>query len=252
MKTNIWAIYDELIDGIDPELEVRDFLIGSCWTKVSTEDSCGIALAVKDRARSFDREGAIIGAKLIDIARGAKSWNMAEASLGMAAINCYYNDPARLDALGLLPAEGSREKDAFIEFAGDVVGKNVCVVGHFPNIERQLADKCNLSVLERNQLRGDYPDSACEFILPEQDIVFITGMTFTNKTVVRLLDIIPASSRVSLVGPSVPASATLFKHNVDNLSCFSVRDEAALDEALRRGTRDIFHAGSMLSINRSE
>ena len=37
------------------------------------------------------------------------------------------------------------------------------------------------------QLWDDFLDSACEYILPEQDFVFITGMTLTNKTLPRLL-----------------------------------------------------------------
>lgn len=250
----MWEIYDELIEGIDEGLVVEDFLMGSCWTMVKTEAACGIALAIKDRARDREYTKPIEGARLKDIAACAKSWNFSEASLGMAAINCYYNDPARVRRLGLIPESGesSKDKDAFVEFAGEVTGKNVCVIGHFPNIERQLAGICNLSVLERSQNKGDYPDSACEYLLPEQDVVFITGMTFMNKTLPRLLQIAPPSTKIALVGPSVPASASLFSHNVDNLSCFTVQQPALLYRLLKEGTRFVFDAGMMISYDKPQ
>ena len=60
-------------------------------------------------------------------------------------------------------------------------------MGHFPLVEKQLGRKCSLSILEREPEGADFLDSACEYILPEQDFVFITGMTLTNKTLPRLL-----------------------------------------------------------------
>ena len=55
------------------------------------------------------------------------------------------------------------------------------------SIEELIAPLCRLSILERDPVLGDYPDSACEYILPEQDYVFITGMTLVNKTLPHLL-----------------------------------------------------------------
>jgi uncharacterized protein (DUF4213/DUF364 family) len=72
-------------------------------------------------------------------------------------------------------------------FLANKKGKKVAVVGHFSLVEKQLGCKCSLSILEREPEGTDFLDSACEYILPEQDFVFITGMTLTNKTLPRLL-----------------------------------------------------------------
>ncbi|MEG1662254.1 MAG: DUF364 domain-containing protein, partial [Clostridiales bacterium] len=145
-----------------------------------------------------------------------------------------------------------KKKDAFIAFQDEVAGKNVTVVGHFPHIEKQLKPICNLSVLERNPNRDDYPDSACEYILAEQDYVFITGMAFINKTLPRLLQIIGDHAKVSIVGPSIPLSPILFSYGVDDLSGFCVQEQDILDEAIRRGgPYTIFEAGRMVSIGKS-
>ena len=93
------------------------------------------------------------------------------AEKGMAAINCWYNAPEKLAAFC-----GGEGGDSFQTRAEQARGKRVTVVGRFPNLEEQLGPVCQLSVLERNPEQGDYPDSACEFILPEQEMVFITGM----------------------------------------------------------------------------
>ena len=127
---------------------------------------------------------------LRDAAALSKSWNFLEATLGVAALNAYYNSWDRVRALpGFEEAgeprddiESRTEKNAFYAFRDEIAGKRVAIIGHFPHIEELIAPLCRLSILERDPMPGDYPDSACEYILPEQDYVFITGMTLVNKT----------------------------------------------------------------------
>jgi uncharacterized protein (DUF4213/DUF364 family) len=183
-----------------------------------------------------------------------KSWNYIEASLGMAAINCYYNN---LNKLGLLtgtdagPVEKNSNHDAFQTLASVASGKNVAVIGRFPNLEVRLASNCRLSVLERNPEPGDYPDSACEYILPEQDMVFITGMTLTNKTLPRLLQLIRHDARVVLVGPSVPISPVLFEYGVTDLDGFCVTDAQQAAFQVKRGDKaGIFTCGRKVVIGK--
>jgi uncharacterized protein (DUF4213/DUF364 family) len=60
-------------------------------------------------------------------------------------------------------------------------GKRVAVIGHFRDLER-IAAVCHLSILERRPEPGDLPDTACEFVLPEQEVVIMTATTLINKT----------------------------------------------------------------------
>jgi uncharacterized protein (DUF4213/DUF364 family) len=246
----MWEIYDELIAGIDNELIIHDFNVGSAWSMVRAAGFTGLALTVKERCQSSFYTGNIIGDKLKDVAQCVKSWNFIEASLGMAAINCYYNDPLKVAAWngssGFDEGDGSHndKHDAFNALASAAEGKNVAVIGRFPHLEEQLAPICRLSILERNPEPGDYPDSACEYILAEQDMLFITGMTLTNKTLPRLLQLAKPSARVVMVGPSVPLSPLLYRYGVTDLDGFYVTDANKAEFLIKRGDKtDIFQCG---------
>ncbi|MDR0838857.1 MAG: DUF364 domain-containing protein [Oscillospiraceae bacterium] len=240
----MWEIYDRLIAEIPGDITIDDCISGSNWTMVSSGDMCGIAITVKAQSRAGAGLGTVSGARLADVAELSKSWNFTEASIGVAAINAYYNTPEKAARLECVTG------DAFVAFAEECAGKNVAVIGHFPNIEKQLAPICSLSVLERDPSRDDYPDSACEYILPSQDFVFITGMTFVNKTVTRLLQLC-AGAKVALVGPSVPLSPVLFEYGADYLCGFCVTDPALAADHVKAGARsEIFGSGAMVDIKK--
>ena len=248
----MWSIYDRLIDAMPEGLVVDDYISGSNWTMVTSGDGCGIALTVKSQARRDTGIEVIRGESLRRVAMLSKSWDFTKASFGMAAINAYYNTRQNAEAMGcdVSALMADREKkNAFTAFADECAGKNVTVIGHFPNIEKQLAPICKLSILERNPTHDDYPDSACEYILPHQDFVFITGMTFTNKTLPRLLQLCK-NAKVALVGPSVPLSAALFEYGVDYLCGYCVTDSLRASDCVKMGTRaELFSAGVMIDIS---
>ena len=248
MMTNKWQIYDELIEGIPQDIIVTDLLASTSWTMVENERGIGIGLTVRQRAGSQIAPVPITGAPLRDIAALVKSWYMIEASIGMAAINSWYNRPERTRAMGLVPEnEADRKKnDAVATLMEEMPGKKVCVIGHFPEIEKRIAGICDLSILEREPNKGDYPDSACEYILEDQDIVLITGMTLINKTLPRLLELIRTDATVCMLGPSVPLSDTLAKYGVNRLSGYTATDTALVKEAVKRGVKqEIFRYGYM-------
>ena len=96
---------------------------------------------------------------------------------------------------------------------------------------QQLGEE--LPSLPRGDARaeGDYPDSASESLLPECDYVFITGSSFVNKTIPRLLELSRNATTV-MIGPSTPASPILFDYGVDVITAFACDQGALLDEAL--------------------
>lgn len=253
----MWSLYDALISGIPSGLTVSAYNLGCRWTTVAAAGNVGIAHTTHGRGPDRLHDGPLTGMALRDAAALAKSWDFPEASLGVAAINAYYNTWDRARSLpGFKAADalrddigGRTEKNAFYAFRDEIEGKRVAIVGHFPHIEERIAPLCRLSILERTPSRGDYPDSACEYILPDQDYVFITGMTLVNKTLPRLLQIC-GGARVSLVGPTVPLAPVLFAHGVDNLSGFVCTEPERLDETVRRGcSMEIFTGGRMVSID---
>ena len=100
-------------------------------------------------------------------------------------------------------------------FKNSLAGKKVAVIGHFPGVE-PLRPICELSVLERICQTGDYPDPACEYLLPDQDFVFITATALENKTMPRLLELCQKPFTV-IWGPSTPLTKVLFEFGADAL-----------------------------------
>lgn len=262
----MWRMYDELIAGIPDDIIVDDCIHGTVWTWLSAGPYCGVALTVKMESMPRMAEASPVGRSLREVAEGAKSWNFLEASEGMAAINAWYNTVENMKKLG---ASGPGLDDGRKELAAADLQtrkkKNpfdhpeelkpdakVAVIGHFPHIEKKLADMCRLSILERDPSKGDLPDSACEYVLGEQDYVFITGMTFINKTLPRLLQICGETARVAIVGPSATLSPSVFAFGADELSGFCVTDPELARRLICDGKRDIFRSGIMVSLERTE
>lgn len=244
----MWELYDELISGISEDIIIRDYYLGHNWTMIRTDNGVGISMTVHDSSRPKEYTGEIIGEKLKTIAQCSKSWNFTEASIGVAAINAYYNTVDNVSKFGLISEDiGCKEKEAFLTYQEEVKGKKVAVIGHFPFLENKFQPICNLAILERSPIEGDYPDSACEYILKEQDYVFITGVTLINKTLPRLLEICK-DVKVVLVGPSVPIAYSIIEKGVYDISGFVAIDlDKCKDTIINERCRAIFKRGQMIS-----
>ena len=250
----MWTLYDELISGIPGELTVLRAHVGVEWTMiVNSAGGVGLAMTMTESGFPSQLPETLSGLPLRRAAELVKSWNFCDASFGAAAINSFYNTPEHASALCARftpedPRAQDKQEDAFIAYQPLVAGKRVAVIGHFPYLERRFAPICTHSILERAPRPGDYPDSACEFILPEQDFVFITGVTLTNKTLPRLLQL-SRNSHVVLVGPSTPLSEAMLNAGVNALCGFVAGSEEAVRAAvLREGDSNLFHAGTMVRI----
>ena len=249
----MWDIYNDLIDSIPDNLTVQDCMSGLHWTLVKSDLGTGMAMTVNGGQEIGDEYRQLVGMPLKELAGYVKSWNFPDASLGMAAINSALNTPHQVSVLAnqaFKITENSEENNAFSTFSPYIKDKKVAVIGHFPNIEH-LQEFCQLSILERMPQKGDYPDPACEYLLPEQEVVFITGAAFINKTMPRLLTL-AKDAQIILVGPSVPISTALFDHGVDVISSSVVLNEELVWRAVKQGGRTkIFKAGAqMISIKK--
>jgi uncharacterized protein (DUF4213/DUF364 family) len=141
------------------------------------------------------------------------------------------------------------DTEAFCAWRDRIAGKKVAVIGHFFQLVETLGDVCDLSILEKRPDSGDYPDSACEFLLPLQDFVFATGVTLTNKTLPRLLQL-AGKAGIILAGPSVPMAPLLFERGVRDLQGFVVTGPE-ICAAVIRGERPeltIFDAGRRVNV----
>jgi uncharacterized protein (DUF4213/DUF364 family) len=238
-----WALYDELLAGVPAEAKVHRCLVGQTWTVVES-DGIGLALTHTDDRSSRELQGPLAGRPLRELGGHVRSWNMSEACIGLAALNAHYNRRERVEALLGRRLPDSRSEPVFATMARELEGKRVAVIGHFPGLE-ELAARCTLSILERRPQPGDLPDVACEYVLPEQDYVFITGTTIVNKTLPRLLQL-SAGATVILVGPSVPFTPAWFEWGVDVIAGTVVTEPARLWTSVSEGCmRELWSAGAV-------
>lgn len=131
-------------------------------------------------------------------------------------------------------------------------GKKVVVVGHFPFVDRIKADVGSLWVLELNPKEGDYPASAAPELIPQADIVAITGMTLLNRTFEGLIKLCSRQTTRLVVGPSTPLSPLLFQRGVDILCGAVIDDPQQVKRMVAQGATmsQIHTAGGLRMVTR--
>lgn len=234
-----WKLYDQLIAPIPADVKVEEILSGSCQTMVKVAGAVGIAATnpLQSRERTIEMEKSWEDVSWKAAASLIKSWNFTEASIGAAAINAYYNRKAFLDEeIKAYPGVRWLEHgDAFAVSREDMEHSKVATIGHFHYADTYVKNAGQLYILEREPGNGDYPDSACEYILPDMDYVYITGFTLVNKTLPRLLEL-SKKATVILVGPSVPLAPVLFDFGVNELAGTILPNAQETERLVRFGT----------------
>ena len=91
------------------------------------------------------------------------------------------------------------------------------MIGHSNITAELLAPAAKLWIMDREEKPGAYPDSAAEFLLPDCDVVIITGSAAINKTLPRLLEL-SRRAQVILTGPSVSCCPALTELGIDRLN----------------------------------
>ncbi len=230
----MWKLYDSLIEPIPDDVKIEEYISGSHWTSLTVGGNTGAA-ATNPLQTIPGTEKNILDMSWKEAAGLIKSWNFSEASIGAAAVNAYYNQP---DRIRMLEKEGTirqlSKEDAFMAHSEDMKGKKVATIGHFWFAEEYLKEAESCVILERNPMDGDYPDSACEYILSDRDYVFITGFTLVNKTLPRLLEL-SRNAKVILVGPSAALAPQLFDFGVWELAGTLITDKKLTEEFVKKG-----------------
>lgn len=196
------------------------------------------------------------GRSLRELASLVKSWNLTEAAMGVAALNAYYNNVKMATENGLNLSSGlhseDRNADPFITHQTAARGRKVTVLGHFPYLEKLLGSVCDLKIISSHPNRGDYPDEAAEYLLPESDFVFIGVPYFLNKSLPHMLEL-AENAFVGLVGPATVMSPVLFDYGVDELDGFIPKDpEIARRVLLEQENRKIYASGEKVSLRKTD
>jgi uncharacterized protein (DUF4213/DUF364 family) len=155
----------------------------------------------------------------------AYSESILEAAIGMAALNSFVEIDDSL-CLELNAADLIVEKGR---------GKRVAVVGHFPFVPRVRKEAKELWVIEKNPREGDVATIHADSLIPNADVVAITGTALTNHTLERLIGLCAPHAYVVLVGDTVPLTPVLFEHGVRALSGTRVVDAGLVLRCVSQG-----------------
>jgi uncharacterized protein (DUF4213/DUF364 family) len=222
----------KILDDLLSSLKWSDFSVKSVntcvfWTTVITKH-CGLSSTFREEGPSHDRGvkdvGNLTRKTALELARYAKSKSLLEASIGMATIN------------SLIDIDESKciEKNAFEILLEKGERKNVAVVGHFPWIPKLRGKIKNLWVLEQRVREGDFPAKEADRILPNCDVVGITGTSFINHTLEGLLNLCK-DAYVLLIGPTSPLSSILFDYGIDAICGTKVVDAKKVIRSISEG-----------------
>ena len=222
----------EILEDIILSLKGNDFPIKSVhtcvfWTAVITKH-CGLSSTFRDEGPSHDRGvkdvGNLTRKTALELAEYARSNSLLEASIGMATIN------------SLIDIDESKctEKNAFEILVEKGEGRNVAVVGHFPWIPKLRGKVKNLWVIEQRVREGDLPAKEADRILPECDVVGITGTSFINHTLEGLLSLCK-KAYIVMIGPTSPLSPILFDHGIDAICGSKVIDVEKVIRSISEG-----------------
>ena len=206
MKHDFFALYDALVDGVKSPDPIEYARLGERWALIETASASGMAMFTEGRsiAPLFP---SMEGLPLREAAEAVKSWNLEEASLGLAAANAFYNTPERVEALGALTSMESYSTEGI-----DLRGMTVGIIGHMRGPKGLHEQASAVYTLERAPQEGDYPDSACDLLLPRCEIVILTG-------------------------PSVPLCPALLDCGIDRIAGMAIADRAALRARVESGQR---------------
>jgi uncharacterized protein (DUF4213/DUF364 family) len=246
----VWKLYDDLIASVPEDSVVSGCLAGLSWFLVRSA-GVGVSMRPREGDEIVPMAGKLAGRKTRELAQLIKSWKPYEAALGLAAINSVLNAPDAAHRNCGDRLDTCCNRDVFTVLLDELRGKRVAVVGHFYNMER-VAEVCDLSILERMPESGDWPDPACEYILPEQDFVIMTATTLINKTMPRLLEL-SKGARIVVCGPSTPLSPIFFEHGVEMLGGLIVEEPDLVWTTVAEGGRhELFRSGSrMVMVSRT-
>lgn len=211
---------------------VRQVLVGAFWTAVVLETDpprCGLASTLRAESHEdgppVQRPGHLRDHSGRELAEWLRSPRILEASIGMAALNALLDvDEASCTVLNA--------EEVIVQRGA---GKRVAVVGHFPFVPRvrQAAEEC--WVLELRPRPGDLPAIDAQEVLPQADVVALTGTSLLNQTFDDLIALCRSGAFVVLLGASAPLSPVLLERGVDAVSGTRVVDVPAVLQAVGEG-----------------
>jgi uncharacterized protein (DUF4213/DUF364 family) len=246
------AMFDAIFGSELDEITIERVVVGLFFTGVKLSNgtagtsatpikSIPEAVCCPSSALAMPFPGKLRGRQAADLAREALSGHGIRRAVGIATVNaladCCWRRRPHPDI------EVCHGIDAFD--ATDIRhGDNVVVVGAFVPFLKELKRRGQgFLVLEQDPatLKADElpffrPAEQAAEILPDADVVLITGSTLVNNTLESLLALARPEARVTVVGPTVGMLPDAFlARGADVLGCVRITEPDAFLDLLAEG-----------------
>ena len=227
-------IIDRLLAGPSLDGPVTDIRVGTHWTAVVVETAHGPRAGLASTQIVHDLEhgrpavrdaGKLIGQPGRELAGWLRADSLTERSIGFAALN----------ALLEVDLATCVERNAEDLILARGRGRRVAIIGHFPFVPRVRAAAGTCWVLELNPGPTDLPADRAPELLPQADVVAITGMALVNGTFEGLAALCRPDAYVLVLGATTPLTPLLFDYGVDAISGTIVTDIPAALTAVSQG-----------------
>jgi uncharacterized protein (DUF4213/DUF364 family) len=230
------GVVERILAGLTPNGTVAEVRVGALWTAVAVETAQGMRAGLASTQIAHDLvhgqpavrdAGRLIGRPALDLAHmvAEAGSTPTERSIGLAALNALLE----VDE-GCLVEQNAEQ--LIVERGA---GLHVAIVGHFPFVPRVRAAAEACWVLELSPGEDDLPADQAPAVLPQADLVAITGMTLVNGTFEPLVGLCRPEAYVLVLGATTPLSRILFDYGVDAISGTLVVDIPAVLAAVSQG-----------------
>jgi uncharacterized protein (DUF4213/DUF364 family) len=223
---------EALLESQQLDAPVREAVVGAFWTAVVLDFNpprCGLASTLRPATHPgsppVPHAGRLLEHSGQQLAAWLRSSSALEASIGMAAFN----------ALLQVDEATCSEVNAEQVILERGTGRRVAIVGHFPFHERVRRAARESWVLELHQHPGDLPAERAAEILPQADVIALTGTSLINHTFDGLIRLCRPDAFVILLGGSAPLTPVLFERRVDAVAGTRVVDVSAAVRSVGQG-----------------
>jgi len=217
------GLTEDILSGIE-DRPVEDVRVGIKYTCARVGGRIGVAhtLYTPGHCKTLAGAGELEGTKVACLALSDDS---VEACIGTAAINAQIPPT--------LGAGGGNIFKSILEMAPEF--RRIGVVGEFPFVKK--LDPERTFAFEEREVPGYLPMEREGEMIPECDLVIITGCAFSNHTLENLLRISNGYNMV--IGPTTPLSPVLFDYGAHLLAGVRTSDVRVMDIIGQGGgTRD--------------
>ena len=225
-----------LAQSVEENVIIDKVTVGLNWTMVRAGEFCGIARSPArgtEGARTIRPEEGFLGKNLKQIATSLCSADPLQRSLGLAAVNAYWNRPRPLDET----KKRMRENGGFSALTPP--GDGLVIVGGFRGAARRLPAA---RIIEREPKPGDIPVAESGMAFAQAKRLAITAQTLMNGSLEPILKSSQMVSHRMLIGPSAPLCPRLFDYGLDEISGAVVIDPEATE-------RFILETGTMIMLD---